>query len=139
MRYVVMGLTYANAVKLKLSLRTRGVEAGETAGALAIYPATEDQVGAMYAICCEHGTTPKEGTSLMEDLGTGKVTIEDVIAAAELRAMEEGLNKATEGWVPRGKRMKCDSCNFPENTVYRNPYSKAVRCHNCGAVPSNKA
>jgi len=133
-----MGLVYADVEKLKRVLLAQGIEAGETAGALAIYPATEDQVGVMYSICCEHGTTTKEGTSLMEDLGTGKTTIEKVIAAAELRAMEEGLSKATEGWVPRSKRMKCDSCNFPEGTVYWNPYNKVVQCHNCGAVPSSE-
>jgi len=53
--------------------------------------------------------------------------------------MEKGLSKATEWWVPRGKRMKCDSCNFPEGTVYWNPYNKVVQCHNCGAVPSRKS
>ena len=82
MRYVVMGLIYADAVKLKLALLARDVEAGETAGALAIYPDTEDQIAIMYAVCRKHGTTPKKGTSLMEDLGTGRITEDEIIAIA---------------------------------------------------------
>jgi len=79
MRYVVTALTYAEVMNLKRSLTAQGIEANLTVGALAIYPGTE-QVGVMYAICCEHGTTPYQGYSLAEDLGAGRITIDEVIA-----------------------------------------------------------
>ena len=81
MRYVVTALAYSEVMSLKQALAAQDIEAGVTVGALAIYPGTE-QVGLMYAICCEHGTRPYQGFSLAEDLGAGRITLDEVIEIA---------------------------------------------------------
>ncbi len=60
MRFIVTGMRYTDAVKLMRDLRAGGIDCGEIAGGIGIYP-TDAQVHAMAGICNRHGKVPEGG------------------------------------------------------------------------------